>query len=333
MGKTLYLLSNGELRRKDNTLFVARENESPKFLPVETLDEINVFGEVEFNKSLLEFISQKEVILHFYNHYGYYVGTFYPREHLNSGAVILAQASHYTDSAKRIKIASSFVRGAIENMKRVMDYYRRRAAIDTEDIAEFLDGYAEQALKCAGVAELMGVEGNAREKYYEFFDRLVKDDVFKMLTRTRRPPTNRMNALISFLNTMCYTLTLSQIYRTHLDPRIGFLHETNFRRFSLNLDVAEIFKPILVDRLIFSLINKKEIQEKHFEKQSGGGIYLNEKGRETILRAWEGRVNETIEHPTLGRKVSYRGFVRMEIYKLQKHIMENIDYAPYVSRW
>ena len=179
----------------------------------------------------------------------------------------------------------------------------------------------------------MGIEGNSREKYYEFFDRVVKDDVFKMVSRTRRPPSNRMNALISFLNPMCYTMVLSQIYRTHLDPRIGFLHETNFRRFSLNLDVAEIFKPILVDRLIFSLINKREIQEKHFEKQSGGGIYLSESGREIVLRAWEGRLNETIEHPTLGRKVSYRGLVRMEIYKLQKHIMENIKYIPYTSRW
>lgn len=333
MGKTLYLLSNGELKRKDNTLFIARENENPKFLPVETLDEINIFGEVDFNKSLLEFISQKEVILHFYNHYGYYVGTFYPREHLNSGAVILAQAAYYMDAAKRIEIASSFVIGAIDNMKRVMEYYQRRAMVEISDIVEALDVYSERAPQSKDVAELMGIEGNSREKYYEFFDRVVKDDAFKMVNRTRRPPSNRMNALISFLNTMCYTLVLSQIYRTHLDPRIGFLHETNFRRFSLNLDVAEIFKPILVDRLIFSLINKREIQEKHFEKQSGGGIYLSESGREIVLRAWEGRLNETIEHPALGRKVSYHGLVRMEIYKLQKHMMENIKYVPYTSRW
>lgn len=237
------------------------------------------------------------------------------------------------NTAKRMEIASSFVTGAIDNMKRVMEYYQRRAMVEIEDIVDALDTYSERAHQCEDVSELMGIEGNSREKYYAFFDRAVKDDAFKMVNRIRRPPSNRMNALISFLNTMCYTLALSQIYRTHLDPRIGFLHETNFRRFSLNLDVAEIFKPILVDRLIFSLINKREIQDKHFEKQSGGGIYLSDSGREIVLRAWEGRLNETIEHPTLGRKVSYRGLVRMEIYKLQKHIMEDIKYVPYASRW
>jgi CRISPR-associated protein Cas1 len=333
MGKTMYLMSNGELKRKDNTLYIVREDETPKYLPAETLDEIIILGEVSFNKSLLEFISQKEIILHFYNHYGYYVGTFYPREHLNSGAVILAQAAHYMDVDKRAELASAFVSGAINNMKKVMGYYERRAEITTEDIEKELDIYQEKAVLCTDISELMGIEGNARVKYYDFFDRVIKDEPFKMISRTRRPPSNRMNALISFVNTLCYTLALSQIYRTHLDPRIGFLHETNFRRFSLNLDIAEIFKPILVDRLIFSVINKKEIQEKHFEKISGGGIYLNEKGREIILRAWEARVNETIEHPTLGRNVSYRGLVRMEAYKIQKHIIEGVKYEPFQSRW
>ena len=333
VGKTLYLMSDGELRRKDNTLYIVRENSSPKYLPVETLDEIIVFGEVNFNKSLLEFISQKQIILHFYNHYGYYTGTYYPREHMNSGAVILAQASHYMDITKRIEIASSFVTGAIDNMKKVIEYYKRRSGIEADDILASLNKYYESAPASLKIDELMGIEGNSRSKYYEFFDRLMQDDAFKMVARTRRPPSNRMNALISFVNTMCYTLALSQIYRTHLDPRIGFLHETNFRRFSLNLDIAEIFKPILVDRLIFSLVNKKEIQEKHFEKQTGGGIYLSEKGREIVLRAWEQRVNETIEHPRLKRNVSYRGLVRMEIYKIQKHILEGIRYEPFVSRW
>lgn len=333
MGKTLYLMSDGDLKRKDNTLYIVRENEKPKYLPVETLDEIIVFGEVIFNKTLLEFVSQKQIILHFYNHYGFYSGTYYPREHMNAGAVILAQASHYMDTDKRMAIASTFVTGAIGNMKKVMEYYKRRSDTAIDDITESLDIYSDSAKRCKDISELMGIEGNSRSRYYEFFDRLIQDESFKMISRTRRPPSNRMNALISFLNSMCYILVLSQIYRTHLDPRIGFLHETNFRRFSLNLDVAEIFKPILVDRLIFSLINKKEIQEKHFEKQSGGGIYLSEKGREIVLKAWEMRINETIEHPILKRHVSYRGLVRMEIYKLQKHILEGIKYDPFTSRW
>jgi CRISPR-associated protein Cas1 len=333
MGKTLYLMNSGELKRKDNTLYIVRDSEKPKFLPVESTDEIMVFGEIDFNKSLLEFLTQKQVIFHIFNYYGYYMGTYYPREHMNSGAVVLAQAAHYLDLPKRMEIASTFVTGAIENMKKVIEYYKRRAGLQVTDILEDLDSFSENAPKSADVAVLMGIEGNARNRYYQFFDRLNTDPAFRMESRTRRPPTNRMNALISFLNSMCYILALSQIYRTYLDPRIGFLHETNFRSFSLNLDIAEIFKPILVDRTIFSLVNKQMIQEKHFEKQSGGGIYLNEKGREIVLRTWEERIKDTIEHPQLKRNVSYRGLVRMEIYKVQKHILEGKKYSPYASRW
>jgi CRISPR-associated protein Cas1 len=333
MGKTLYLMSSGELKRRGNTLCIERESERPKFLPVESTDEIMAFGDINFNKSLLEFLTQQKVIIHFFNYYGYYSGTFYPREHMNSGAVILAQAAHCLDDKKRQAVAVAFVRGAMENMKRVIEYYKRRASLEVDDILSDIDAFGEAAAGSADISSLMGVEGNARNRYYQFFDRLNTDPAFQIVTRARRPPSNRMNALISFLNSMCYILVLSQIYRTYLDPRIGFLHETNFRSFSLNLDIAEIFKPIIVDRTIFSLVNKKEIQEKHFEKHSGGGITLNEQGREIVLRKWEERVRETIEHPRLGRKVSYRGLVRMEVYKLQKHILEGEPYVPYVSRW
>lgn len=333
MGKTLYLLNSGTLRRKDNTLVIERPDEKPRYLPVEHTDEIIVLGDIELNKSLLELLTKHRVILHFFNYYGYYTGTYYPREHLNSGAVLLAQAAHYMDSKKRHKLASKLIVGAIQNMRKVAGYYQRRDALEVEDILEDLERFEGLAPGTGDIPALMGIEGNARSRYYQFFDQLVKNDAFKMVDRTRRPPTNRMNALISYLNSFCYNLALSQIYRSHLDPRIGFLHETNFRHFSLNLDLAEIFKPILVDRLIFTLVNKQMIQEKHFEKQTGGGIYLNDKGREVIVRAWEERVNETIDHPKLKRKVSYRGLVRMEAYKIQKHILGDEEYEPFVSRW
>ena len=334
MGKTLYLMSSGTLKRKDNTLFIDKgESEKPRYLPVERTDEIMVFGEVDINKSLLEFLTQNQIILHFFNHYGYYAGTYYPREHMNSGAVILAQAANYMDSEKRHKLASILIIGAIQNMRKVVGYYQRRGSLDVMDILKDLECFEELVPETKDIPSLMGMEGNARNCYYKFFDRLIQDEVFKMVDRTRRPPTNRMNALISFLNTMCYILALSQIYRTHLDPRIGFLHETNFRRFSLNLDLAEIFKPVLVDRLIFTLVNKRMIQEKHFEKKTGGGIYLNDKGRDIVVRSWEERISETIEHPKLKRNVSYRGLVRMEAYKIEKHILGDGDYEPFVSRW
>jgi len=128
-------------------------------------------------------------------------------------------------------------------------------------------------------------------------------------------------------------MILSEIYKTYLDPRIGFLHSTNFRKFSLNLDIAEIFKPIMVDRLIFTLINKKMITKNEFDHEHGGGVLLNEKGKRTFIEQMELRLRTTINHRHLGRNVTYRNLYRLELYKLQKHLLENIPYVPFVSRW
>lgn len=332
MGRTLYLMSSGELKRKDNTIVIEGE-EGRKFLPVETTDELMIFGEVSLNKRFLEFCSKTKVMLHFFNHHGYYQGSYYPREHLNAGAVLLAQAKHCLEPESRMTVAKSFVSGAVANMETVLEYYRRRGNEALAETVEGLEKFRNGLDSAKDVSELMGQEGNARECYYSAFDGITGGGGFAMESRSRRPPQNRMNALISFLNSMCYITALSQIYRTHLDPRIGYLHESNFRHFSLNLDLAEIFKPLLVDRLIFSLINKGTIQAKHFSAQSGGGIYLSDKGRPIVLKAWEERLQATIEHPKLKRKVSYRGLIRMEAYKLQKHIMGDEPYVPFAARW
>ncbi len=110
--KSLYVFSEGELKRKDNTLVYETEA-GKRYLPVEDIKEIMAFGEVNFNKSLLEFVSKKEILIHYFNYYGYYMGTFYPREHLNSGYMILKQAEYYQRSGKRLVIAQAFVRGPI----------------------------------------------------------------------------------------------------------------------------------------------------------------------------------------------------------------------------
>ena len=176
------------------------------------------------------------------------------------------------------------------------------------------------------------IEGNIRDMYYKGFDEITgnKDFVFKK--RTRRPPKNELNALISFGNSLLYVLVLSEIYKTHIDPRIGYLHTTNFRRFTLNLDVAEIFKPIIIDRIIFTLIGKKMITKNDFEEDLGG-ILLKEKGRKTFVQEFDRRLASTIKHRELKRNVSYRRLIRMELYKLEKHLIGEKEYEPYVSRW
>ena len=330
MRKTRYVLNNGELRRKDNTLFF--ESEQGKiFIPVEDTQELMFFGEVTLNKSVLEFCTQKEIILHFFNYYGYYTGSYYPREHYNSGYMILRQAEFYIDEKRRLDLARRFVAGSGKNMLRVLKYYRSRG----KEIQPFIDTIesllAETGLK-ADIPTLMACEGHMREAYYSAFDEILGKPDFRFDRRSRRPPQNELNALISFGNSILYTQVLSEIYQTHLDPRIGYLHSTNFRRFTLNLDVAEIFKPVLVDRVIFKVVGQGMLTKKHFMQESGG-LLMTDTGKKVFLSEWEQKLKTTIKHRNLGREVSYRRLIRMELYKLQKHFMGEQVYEPFEALW
>lgn len=173
---------------------------------------------------------------------------------------------------KRIILATKFVSGAIENIKRVLIYYANRGKPLNETV-DRINSIARSIEDCESTEELMAVEGNIRDEYYQAFDIILDSEHFVFETRTKRPPKNRLNALISFANSLVYTTCLSEIYHTHLDPRIGYLHTTNFRRFTLNLDVAEIFKPIIADRVIFNLVNKGIIKSQHFEKKNLMALY------------------------------------------------------------
>jgi len=330
MKKSIYIFSDGELHRKENTLYFEKEGKK-NYIPVESVSEIYVFGEVSLNKRFLEFLTKAEIIMHFYNHYGYYIGSYYPREHLNSGFVILKQVELYNDIEKRLNMSKKIVYGAVENIKKVLVYYKNRGKELDEYIKEIVE--LQKAIENQGdIENLMAIEGNIREKYYNAFDVIISNENFSFEKRSRQPPKNRINALISFGNSMLYTTCLSEIYKTHLDPRIGILHTTNFRRFSLNLDIAEIFKPIIVDRTIFSLINKGMIKAENFEKRLEG-IVMNKKGMETFVKEYEERLKSTINHKRLGRNVSYRRLIRLELYKIEKHLMNDEEYKPFISEW
>lgn len=332
MKRSLYLMSSGRLRRKQNTLHLELKGEGGhKYFPIEQIQEIHAFGELQLNKRLLEFLSRQEILMHFYSHHGYYVGSFYPREHYNSGHLLLQQVAHYLDEAKRLDLARRFVEGALLNLMQVLRYYSRRGK-PLEIIETAIQSHLERLPQQTTIEHLMQVEGQAREVYYRAFDLILQNPDFAFEERSRRPPRNRLNALISFGNSLLYTVVLSEIYKTHLDPRVGFLHATNFRRFALNLDVAEVFKPVLVDRTVLSVVQKEQIQPKHFD-EALGGLYLNEEGRRRFLEAWETRLQKTLQHRALRRNVSYRRLIRLELYKLEKHLLGEREYKPFRTRW
>lgn len=330
MKKTIYIFNEGDLHRKDNTIYF-ETGDKKKYLPVEDIGEICIMGEAGTSKKFLEFCTSHQIVLHYFNYHDYYVGSYYPREHYNSGYMLLKQAEFYMEEGKRKELAYRFIDGSAKNIVNVLKYYLGRGK-DVQSQLDRIEELEEKLDQEQEIQQMMAIEGNIRQTYYEGFDKILENDAFAFESRTKRPPQNKLNSLISFGNSMMYITVLSEIYKTHLDPRIGYLHSTNNRRFTLNLDVAEIFKPLLVDRVIFTLVSKKMIQGKHFDKKVDS-ILLNEAGRKIFIEQYEAKLQSTFMHKELGRSVSYRRLIRMELYKLEKHLMGEKSYDPFISKW
>ncbi len=334
MKKTYYLFNPGRLSRKDNTLqFVAFNEEGieqqTRYLPVENIEELYVFGSLDANSALYNFLGQQQIPVHFFDYFENYTGSFMPRESLLSGRMLITQVKVQQSKAKRQEVAQLILEGAAFNMVKNLRYYNSRGK-DLEPIIDIIGGLSSKIKDTVAIDELMGIEGNIRKNYYEAFELIIND--FSMDGRSYRPPKNEVNALISFGNMMCYSQCLRAIHQTQLNPTISFLHEPGERRYSLSLDLAEIFKPLLVDRVIFKVLNKKEIQAQHFE-ESVNRVLLKPNGKKIFVQAFEDRLVETIKHRTLDRSVSYKHLMKLECYKLQKHILGIEQYKPFKMWW
>lgn len=318
------------MSRKDNVVRMETPDGRKKDLKIEMTRDIYLFGEVTTNTKCLNYLSEMKVPVHFFNYYGYYTGTFYPREKNISGKLLVQQVLHSIDEEKRLLLARKFVDGATANCLRNLQYYRRRGKEVEKQISD-IESVRKRISRAYEVDELMGLEGNIHQLYYSAWETIFNDEV-EFKKRVRRPPDNMVNTLISYLNMLTYSACLSEIYVSQLNPTISYLHSNSERRFSLSLDIAEIFKPLIVDRLIFSLINKKIITEKDFEKGSVGN-YLKQAGQQKVLRQFDERLNQTIRHRELKRNVSYRKLMRLECYKLIKHFLSDKEYEPFKIWW
>jgi CRISP-associated protein Cas1 len=334
MKKTYYLFNPGRLSRQDNTLkFVPTDengNEGPaRYIPVETVDNFYCFGSLDANSALYNFLGKNQIAIHFFDYYEHYTGSFMPKDYLLAGKMQVEQTKYYLAAKKRILLAQKFVSGGAANMLKNLQYYNKREK-DVSKQIELIEQYSGSIAQTTNIPELMGIEGNIRQTYYEAFDVIIND--FEMGNRTKQPPNNEVNTLISFGNMMCYTLCLGQIFHTQLNPTIGFLHEPGFRRYSLALDLAEIFKPILVDRTIFTLLNKKQIQSSDFRFELNKCV-MKDSARKTFATAFEEKLKETFKHRSLGRSVSYKHLVKLECYKLSKQILGIEEYKPFKMNW
>lgn len=330
MGETFYIFKNGDLKRKDNSIIIKTPDGDTKNLKAEIMDELYVFGEVSMNTKVLNYLSQKDVTMHVFNYYGFYAGSYFPREKNVSGFLILDQARAYDNAEKRLKIAKEIVNTAYCNIYRNMRYYNSRGA-DIREKMNQIQRLSREIDSCNSVSEIMGIEGNIRKIYYSSWNDIIKQDV-NFEKRVKRPPDNMINSLISFINSLIYTTALSEIYKTQLNPTISYLHEPGTKRFSLCLDIAEIFKPLIADRMIFSLLNKNIITESDFDEGSNF-VYLKDGARKKILRDYDERLGRTIMHKDLKREVSYRYLMRLECYKLIKEIIGEKEYRGFKIWW
>lgn len=303
---------------------------TPRIIPIERIESILCFTQVNFNTSLVHFLAEKAIPVHFFNYYGSYTSSLLHEAPNQNGKVLLAQVKTYEDLTKRVELSKRIIRGAIHNMNRLINYYQQRnqeLPLQTMDLKRL-----ERQLDFMDSIEgVMGVEGNIRSSFYQELDKILMANL-RILERTYHPPRNPANALLSFLNTLLYAQVMQEVIKTPLNPTIGVLHEAGRQRYPLVYDITEVFRPLISEQLLVSLIRKRIVKEDDFEETMNGAL-LTKDGRYKVARAFEQRMRTTILHPKLKRNISYRGLIRLEAYKIIKHVLEQQEYEPFTLNW
>ena len=325
--RTHFLMVAGRLRRDKNNLKFDRYDDdfnvvSTKPLPIKGIDEIYILAKVDFDSYTMAFIADNNILLHFFSPFQSFRGNFFPNTSNSvnkSGFVLLQQLRAFDDEVHRLYLAKQFTKGQIINGANNCKRYR----VDFE-----IDNYMESLKEANSINEIMAVEGAFNKSYYKAWNSIIKNQCsFKFIRRSKRPPIDKLNALISYINTRIYNIILSEIYKTELDPRIGFLHEPNYRSLSLHLDIAEIFKPIIGDNIIFTMLNNKEITAKDFQTNGGRIRFVNEGIKKIELKI----IKKMTEQIKIGeQKLTWRQVIRREVNRIKRNIVEISEYEPFI---
>ncbi|MHC3437801.1 type I-B CRISPR-associated endonuclease Cas1b [Natrialbaceae archaeon A-gly3] len=330
MDRNYHVFSDGRIERKDDTVRVVTDDGEKKYVPVENAEALFLHGQIDFNTRLMSFLNQEGVAMHVFGWEDYYAGSIMPERGQTSGRTVVSQVTAYEDEDHRRQLAASIVSGSIHNMRTNAVYYDGRDRDLEAEIAD-LEAAADRVADDLPVDELMGIEASARKAYYRTFNEILPEE-FRLSRREYNPPPNEVNSLISFGNSLVYANCVSAIRATALDPTISYLHEPGERRYSLSLDLADLFKPVLADRVLFRLVNRGQITHDDFETDLGSCL-LTERGRQTYSKAFEETLERTVDHPDLNRKVSYQYLLCLEAYKLKKHLLTGEPYEPFERWW
>lgn len=321
VNRQYYIVEDGILNKKDFSLLF--ENEEHKHhLPIEAIEQINVYSDIVITSSCLALLAQKGLPLVLHNHLGDIQSYFIPERMKSSAAVVLAQCQLYQSAEKRLAVAKKFDLAHLHNLRANCRYYLKKAGQKgtlRQIEAELTE--AMSAIKLAkSVDELMLIEARGKQAYYRLFNQVLNQPAFAFVKRTKRPPRDALNALISFGNTVLYSQVLRMVWLARLDPRIAVLHASRNRPYSLQLDFADYMKPVIVDRVILSLVNKHQLDaQEHFDYREDGSVYLNADGKRIFLHALEEKFQTrlVIKHTSY----TYLQLIRRDIQAFKKLVL------------
>ena len=335
---TLYVTTQGAYLKKEGEAVLVRvEKETKLRVPIHTLGGIVCFGNVSCSPFLMGLCGERDVAISFLSEHGRFLARV---EGPVSGNVLLRREQYRR--ADRLEaaspIAQAMVTAKLANCRTVLqraarDYPDGAGVSEIQQAAQRLGRYIENLKQPQPLNEVRGMEGDAARTYFGVFDHLItaQKEGFCFRGRSRRPPTDSVNALLSFFYTLLMHDARSALESVGLDPQVGYLHRDRPGRHGLALDLMEEFRPFLADRLVLSLINRQQVQAKGFVQTETGGVWMDDDTRKTVLVAYQKRKQEELQHPFLGEKVAIGLLLHLQAQLLARHLRGDLDgYPPFI---
>ena len=333
---TLYVMTQGAYLTLDHeTVKVEVEGKTRLQVPMHHLGAIFTIGNVMMSPFLMHHCTENGKAVVFLDMNGQFLARVVGK---TTGNVLLRQAQYEAvrDTQKSAAIAWNIVAAKIQNSRQIL--LRGARETDNTEIesglrhaAEALSHAIHELKKSGNIDEIRGFEGASANTYFQVFDTMVKEnrETFTMSGRTRRPPRDPVNALLSFLYTLLLNDCVSAAEGVGMDSQMGFLHVLRPGRPSLGLDLMEELRSVLADRLALTLINLKQLTKKDFEEREGGSVYLNEAGRKTVVVAYQKRKQDEFTHPLLEEKVPFGLIPHIQARLLARHLRGDMEeYLP-----
>jgi len=320
--ETLFIARDAQLKQHENTLQI-KLGDTVRSLPIEKVAHVVLLGESRLNSRLLGLCGKHGVRLSVFDYYGYFKGAFEPYDHNPAGKVKLKQAELLLNDPQRLSVAREILRGAALNRIANLKYYQYRGNEAVLPAIKTMQTLFTKLNTAPDTSTLMGIEGNLHQAYYTAWKQIHSDLDFGK--RVRRPPNNPINCLISFLNQLTYTVVRHEISKTHLEETFSVLHAPGYGRASLSLDLAEPFKPVLTDMLIFRMVQRRMLDSSWFDQQEGVCL-LTETGRRHIAEQFSLRLEEQYQDHT------FRYWIYREALMLEREVLGVSEYESFKRR-